>query len=120
MKTRTGVFATATLAAAALFAVGASAAQPPTGSLDAVTVTAAKTKADHEAIAAAYEAEAASAEQKAQMHVEMAAKYRSFGTKPPWSAMSSHCTQLEKRYLETAKLTRELAAEHRKIAATLN
>jgi hypothetical protein len=117
--TRTNVLVAATLAAAALFTVDIVAAAAPAGLLDPVTVTAAKTKADHQALAAAYEAEAAAAEQKAQMHVEMAAKYRDFGTKPPWSAMASHCTQLKKQYVETAKLNRELAAEHRKLAATL-
>jgi hypothetical protein len=116
---RTSILPAVTLAAAALFAFDASAATPPAGSLDPVTVTAAKTKADHEAVAAAYEAEAVAAEQKAQMHVEMAAKYRDFGTKPPWSAMSSHCAQLKKQYLMTAKLNRELADEHHKIAAEL-
>ena len=116
---RTTVLAAMTLAAATLISFHAGAAAPTAGSLDPVTVTAAKTKADHEAIAAAYEAEAVAAEQKAQMHVEMAAKYRDCGTKPPWSAMSSHCSQLKKRYLETAKLNRELAAEHRRIASKL-
>jgi hypothetical protein len=115
----TSILSALTLAVAALLAFDASAATPAAGSLDPVTVAAAKTKADHEAAAAAYEAEAAAAEQKAQMHVEMAAKYRDFGAKPPWSAMSSHCTQLKKQYLETAKLNRELAAEHHKIAAKL-
>lgn len=116
---RTNLFAAVTLAAASLLAFDVSAATPPVGALNPVTVTAAKTKADHDAIAAAYESEAVAAEQKAQMHVEMAAKYRDFGTKPPWNAMASHCTQLKKQYLETAKLNRELAAEHHKISSKL-
>lgn len=116
---RTSILSAVTLAAAAIVAFDASAATPPTGSLDPVTVTAAKTKADHEAVAAAYEAEAVAAEQKAEMHVEMATKYRDFGTKPPWAAMASHCTQLKEQYLEAAKINRELAAEHHRIAAKL-
>jgi hypothetical protein len=114
---RINTLAAIALATAALFSSSASAASPAPSTLDPVTITAAKTKADHEAIAAAYEAEAAAAEQKAQLHVEMAAKYRDFGTKPPWSAMTSHCTQLKNQYLKTAKLNRELAAEHHKMAA---
>ena len=116
---RTNLLAAMLLAAAPLLFSNVAAANASPGTLDPVTVTAAKTKADHEAIAAAYEAEAAAAEQKAQMHVEMAAKYREFGTKPPWSAMSSHCAQLKNQYLKTARLNRELAAEHHKLAAKL-
>lgn len=116
---RIHLIAAITLAAASLFALDVSAAAPPAGSLDPVTVTAAKTKADHEAIAAAYEAEAVLAEQKAQMHEEMGKTYRDFGTKPPWGGMASHCAQLRLQYSGAAKLNRELAAEHHKLAAKL-
>ena len=107
------------LATAAVLSFDASAATPPSAALDPVPVTAARTKADHEAVAAAYETEAEAAERKAQMHATMAARYRDFGMKPPWSGMSSHCAQLKTRYREAAKLNRELAAEHHRIAATL-
>jgi hypothetical protein len=33
--------------------------------------------------------------------------------------MSSHCAQLKNQYLKTARLNRELAAEHHKLAAKL-
>ena len=107
------------LAAFALLAFDATAAAPPAGTLDPVTITAAKTRADHEAVAAAYDAEAAAAQRMAQMHEEMAVKYRDFGTKPPWNAMASHCAQLKKQYASAAQVNRDLAAEHRKIAAQL-
>lgn len=117
--TRKRIVAPVALALVAFFAFDASAAPPLTGTLDPVTVTAAKTKADHEAIAAAYEAEARLAEQKAQMHDQMAKKYREFGVKPPWSAMAGHCRQLKRQYAVAAKLNRELAAEHHELATKL-
>lgn len=116
---RAHVFAAITLAAASLLALDVSAAAPPAGSLDPMTVTAARSKADHEAIAAAYEAEAVLAKQKAQIHEEMEKRYRDFGTKPPWSGMAKHCAQLRLQYIGAAKLNRQLAAEHHKLAAKL-
>lgn len=116
---RTNVIAAIALAAASLFALDVSAATPPVGALDPVTVTAAKTKADHEAIAAAYEAEAVVAEKKAKLHEAMLLSYQTPGTKPYMAVMVTHCKALTKQYTEAARLDREMAAEHRKIAASL-
>lgn len=116
---RTNFIAAITLATAALFTFNASAATPPVGELDPVTITAAKTKADHEAIAAAYDAEAVVAEKKAKLHEAMMRSYQTPGTKPYMAVMVSHCKALTKQYTEASKLDREMAAEHRKIAATL-
>ena len=81
-------------------------------------IAAAKTPAEHEAIAAAYEQEAARLEAKAQEHDAMARSYRS-----AWSgskgtnaaAMSAHCLKLATRYREAAEENRAMAAEHRKM-----
>lgn len=106
-----------------VFALNTRAAAPTVGTLDPVTVTAARSAADHEAIAAAYEAEAVVAEQKAKLHKDMGAAYQrtSSTMKPPsaFAGMVMHCSKLAKQYTEAAKLNRELAAEHREIAATL-
>lgn len=116
---RTHILAAITFATAAVFTFNASAAAPPIPELDPVTITAAKTKADHEAIAAAYDAEAVVADKKAKLHEGMLRSYQTPGTKPYMAVMVTHCKALTKQYTEAAKLNREMAAEHRKIAAAL-
>lgn len=82
-------------------------------------IEAAKTPADHEAIAAAYDKEAARLDNMAKEHEQMAQAYRSAGTKKGMdsAAMHAHCAKLAKQFSEAAKETRDLAAEHRKMAA---
>ena len=82
-------------------------------------VAAAKTPADHEAIAKAYDAEAAAAEAKAKAHEGMARTYRAGGGTPKANptAMVGHCDRLMKSYSAAAVEYRALAAEHRKLAA---
>lgn len=83
-------------------------------------IAAAKTPADHEAIAAEYDKEAARLDGMAQEHEQMAKAYRSAETKKGMdsSAMHAHCAKLAKQFSEAAKETRDLAAEHRKMAAS--
>jgi hypothetical protein len=79
-------------------------------------IAAARTSADHEAIAAIFDQEAARLEQKVKEHEKMAQSYRSTtaGTKGAnAAAMSAHCLKLSKQYAEAAKENRELAKEHR-------
>lgn len=105
-----------------LGALATTAATPPVPSLDPVTITAARTKADHEAIAAAYEAEAVAAEKKAKLHREMGNAYSQLaaGTRPAgYRDMVSHCTHLEKTFGDVAKMNRQMADQHRQIAAKL-
>lgn len=116
---RTNPLAALTLAAAAVVTFDAAAAAPPIGELDPVTISAAKTQADHEAIAAAYDAEAVVAEKKAKLHEAMLRSYQTPGTKPYMAVMVTHCKALTKQYTEAAKLNRDMATEHRKIAAAL-
>ncbi len=116
---RTSILAAVALATAAFFACDASAATPPAREFDPVAITAAKTKADHEAIAAAYDAEAAAADRKIKLHEAMLSRYQTPGGKPYMAAMANHCKALIKEYTEAAKHKREMAAEHRRIAATL-
>jgi hypothetical protein len=80
-------------------------------------IAAAKTPADHEAIAVAYEQEATSLETKAKEHDAMAKAYSSGGSSKTGSAsMHAHCAKLAKQYTEAAKENRELAKEHRSMA----
>ena len=78
-------------------------------------ITAAKTAADHEAIAKAYEGEAAGLESKAEMHEQMGKAYR-IGVKPAFIGQAKHCAALAKDFKAAAIETRALAAEHHKIA----
>lgn len=85
----------------------------------AAQLEAARTPADHTAIAQAYEDEAAALESKARSHEAMAKIYRSGGGGPKSSApaMVSHCDRLVKEYRAAAEDTRALAAAHRDLAA---
>jgi hypothetical protein len=83
---------------------------------DSVTISAAKTPADHEAIAKAYEEEAASLDKLAAMHKNLGDTYGQPGGKPWQPAMSKHCASVSTELAAAAKNERALAAEHRKMA----
>jgi guanyl-specific ribonuclease Sa len=83
-------------------------------------IEAARTPADHEAIAQALEAEAATLDEKAKSHEAMERIYRGGGIpKANWVTMANHCKSLIAQYRSTAKETRELAAAHRAAAKAL-
>jgi uncharacterized low-complexity protein len=115
MNTRNHLFAAMAAALTLFLAVPGSAAADVTEA----QIAAAKTPADHEAIAKAYDAEAAAAEAKANAHEGMARTYRAGGGTPKASstAMGGHCDRLMKSYSAAAVEYRALAAEHRKLAA---
>ncbi len=69
----------------------------------------AKTQADHEAIAAYYDREAAANEEKATIHRDMANIYAKPG-------MTAHCNNLAKDFRRAADEDKALAAEHRAMA----
>jgi len=82
-------------------------------------IEAAKTSADHEAIATAYDKEAANLEAMAKDHEVMAKSYgtAAAGTKGAnAAAMSAHCNKLVTQYKAAAKENRDLAAAHRQMA----
>lgn len=80
-------------------------------------IEAAKTTADHEAIAAAYDKEAAAADAKAAAHESMAKTYQAGGSpKGSHTAMAGHCEKLVKQYRAVAEENRQLAAAHRQMA----
>ncbi len=83
---------------------------------DAATIAAAKTPADHEAIAKAYEEEAASLEKLAARHKDLGQTYGQPGGKPWQAAQAKHCDSVATELAAAAKNERALAAEHRKMA----
>lgn len=80
-------------------------------------VAAAKTPADHEAIASAYEEEAASNRDEAATHLKIA---ESYDRRPHWRFdYSKLCRQMAQDYADLAKEDSELAQEHRKMADSM-
>ncbi len=79
-------------------------------------IGAAKTAADHEAIAKSYEAEAMGFEKKAAMHKNLAETYGVPGGKPWQASQAKHCDSVAASLKTAAEEDRALAAGHRKIA----
>jgi hypothetical protein len=82
-------------------------------------ITGAKTPADHEAIAAYYERDAATAKDKAAEHRSLAEKYRTLSVTPRgqgFQPMANHCQQLAQIYESAAADNTALAAGHRQMA----
>jgi hypothetical protein len=77
----------------------------------------AQTAADHEALAAMYDKEAADAKARAAKHQQMAQSYKSFtGKGSPVSAMPQHCASLVKSFREQAAMYEKMAATERDAA----
>ena len=84
----------------------------------AAQIAAAKTPADHEAIAQSYDADAAAAAAAASEHEAMARAYRSAGSPKSTApnAMENNYKRPVKIYTDAAADYRALAAEHRIMA----
>jgi hypothetical protein len=80
-------------------------------------IAAAKTAADHDAIAACYDQMAKNAQAKATEHKEMGAAYRKAGG-PLLGKMDlpQHCDYFTKTFTEEAKMYEQMAAAHRQMA----
>ena len=90
---------------------------PAAADMTEAQIAAARTPAEHEAIAKAYEADAAAADAKAKEHEAMARTYRSTGGPTSnTNSMVRHCERLVKDYTDAAAGYRALAAEHRGMA----
>jgi hypothetical protein len=82
-------------------------------------IQAAKTTADHEAIAVAFDKEAARFDAMAKDHASMAKAYKAAATTQKGMngpAMGMHCDQLVDTYKKAADENRQMAAEHRAMA----
>ncbi len=84
--------------------------------LDPARVAAAKTSADHEAIARAYDKEALGFEKMAGMHKNLGETYGQPGGKPWQASQAKHCDSVATSLKSAAEEERALAAEHRKMA----
>jgi hypothetical protein len=120
MNARSNLFAALFAAATLLAFAPAEAGDTSDGSkVTAAQIEAARTPADHEAIARGYEEEATSLERKAAAHEAMARIYRGGGApKAHAPNMTSHCERLVAQYRGAATAARALAAEHRAAAGT--
>lgn len=83
------------------------------------TLAAAKTSADHEAIAQDYLSEARSLEKLALTHRELARIYSQPGGKPWEAAQAKHCSEVVAALARAAKAERKLAAQHEQMASSL-
>lgn len=101
-----------TLALVALLVI--SAAPAFAGEDLSAKIAAAKTAADHEALADAYAKEAAEAEANAAAHDKMAASYKGLGK--TGQVHETHCAAIAKRERETAKDLKALAEAERAAA----
>ena len=100
----------ATMALAALVALSAPTVPVFAADLSA-KVTAAKSAADHQALADSYAAEAKAAEARAEEHDKMAAGYKGLGK--TGQVHEQHCAAIAKRERENAKDLNALADAHR-------
>ncbi len=91
---------------------------PAVADVTEAQIAAAKTPADHEAIAKSYDADAAAAQAEASKHEAMARAYGTAGgpKKTGPNSMVRHCERLVKSYTDAAADYRALAAEHRSMA----
>jgi hypothetical protein len=91
--------------------------QHPIGDIEKM-IERAKTKADHEALAAYYEAEAKALEVKSPDHEKMGKAYEKAGGYPAVKGGAvQHCNSLASKYREAAQENWDLAKMHRELAA---
>lgn len=100
-------------AAVAVFALSTTVSTAASTSIEPAQISAAKTAADHEAIAKAYEDEAAELDRKVKMHEQLTDTYKSNGK---LLGPAKHCESLTKDFKAAANESRLLAAEHHKMA----
>ena len=82
----------------------------------AAKIASAKTAADHEAIAAYYDHEAAEARENAERHEKMGEGYKKAGGPFLKTHLHEHCEALVKSYQSEAKMFAQMAAGHREMA----
>ncbi|MBI2970223.1 MAG: hypothetical protein HYY36_05730 [Gammaproteobacteria bacterium] len=82
-------------------------------------IEAARTRADHEALAEQYDAEAESALALADKHERMAGLYKGIELSAKGPKFVAHCERLIAGYRSAAEDNRQLAQLHRELAAQL-
>ena len=109
------IFAASLVAAGLVFSVATPVSIAQAADVTEAQIAAARTPADHEAIAAKSDAEAKAADEMAANHESMAKAYKAAGAKGTQS-MASHCNRLVAQYRDAATEYRALATEHRAMA----
>jgi len=114
----TRTITTTVLAAALTLGLASGAPRPATAAEKGMQqkVTAAKTAADHTALAAEYDELAKEAQAKAEEHRAMAAAYRKAGGAAAKAQLPEHCDGLVTVYEGAAKNYAEMARAHRELA----
>jgi hypothetical protein len=107
--------------AAALFAAALAMPAMPARAADCdgldAKIVAAKTAAEHEAIAACYDGFAKDAQAKANEHKAMGAAYRKGGGPAVGKlGLPQHCDHFTKTFQDEAKMYEEMAKAHRQMA----
>lgn len=102
------------VAALPMMRAGAQSATVTADNLDQM-ITSAKTPADHEAIAAFYDQEAADAKSKAELHRKTADTYRQMKISKP-VYMAEMCDGIAAGFKKTASDAENLAKMHREMA----
>lgn len=102
-----------TTAAVVAFALCTTVSTAAGASVEPAQIAAAKTAADHEAIAKAYDDEATQLDRKIELHKSMADTYKAGKSA---SVVGNHCVAIAKDFKAAAKEYRALAAEHHKMA----
>jgi hypothetical protein len=110
------ILAASIVAAGLVFSVATPVSIAQASDVTEAQIAAAKTPADHEAIAAKYDAEAKAADEMAANHESMATAYKASNAKGTQS-MAGHCNRLVAQYRDAAKEYRALATEHRSMAS---
>ena len=83
-------------------------------------VEAARTRADHDAIALHYEREATAARATADKHRRLAETYKGHVLDGRgWASMSAHCTAVASSYEKLAAEFDRMAAEHRELGKSV-
>ena len=97
-------------------ALAACSKTPDAGAPAAAAPEAAKTPAEHEAIASEYDQLATKADHLVENHKGMAEAYTSGPAASKYATMTTHCQQIIDSYTKAAKEYRAMAAEHRALA----
>ena len=87
------------------------------GTLMEQKIAGARTKADHESLAASYEQEATRLQEKAGEHKAMGKAYKRTGALQEKHQLVTHCGSLVKKYEDAARENSALAKLHRGLAA---
>ena len=93
---------------------------PPTSAPSGATqqrIEAAQTRADHEALAASYDKEAADARAAAANHRKMAKSYQSYQPGRGGGNMTAHCNSVAGSYEQIATEYDGMAMMHRRLAS---